>query len=367
MQQNISSVQRSAFGVQLLILSALALQSCQGQQGPIVIQDTTLGSAKALQPVVVTEPVLYDTDDPAIWINKADTAHSLIVGTDKNSDGGLYVFDLQGKMVKKVSGLKRPNNVDIAYGLRLNGQPTDIAVTTERETNSLRIYRLPDMQPVDGSGIPVFEGEQERAPMGISLYTRPSDSAIFAIVSRKTGPATQYLWQYRLQDNGKGQVTATLVRKFGQYSAKKEIESVAVDNELGYVYYSDEQSGIRQYYADPAKGDAELSLFGQHEFRADNEGISIYKTGPATGYILVSDQDANSFNIYRREGDAGNPQRHTLLKKILVAAMNSDGSDVTNVALDARFPKGLFVAMSTDRTFHYYDWRAIEELIIKNE
>jgi 3-phytase len=340
----------------------LALQACQGQQGPVLQQDT-LTAGSILQPVVVTEPVQYDSDDPAIWINRADPAQSLIVGTDKNSDGALYVFNLQGKIVQKVSGLKRPNNVDIAYGLHLNGQPADIAVTTERETNSLRIYRLPDMQPLDGGGIPVFAGEQERAPMGISLYTRPADSAIFAIVSRKSGPADQYLWQYRLQGNHKGQVTATLIRKFGRYSAKKEIESVAVDNELGYIYYSDEQTGIRQYYADPAKGNAELSLFGKGEFRVDNEGISIYKTGTGTGYILVSDQDANSFNVYRREGDAGNPQQHPLLKKIPVAAVNSDGSDVTNVPLGSQFPRGLFVAMSTDRTFHYYDWRQLAALI----
>lgn len=323
----------------------------------------TAPAADALKPAAVTATVQYDSDDPAIWINAADTAHSLIVGTDKHSDGALYVFDLQGKIVRKVGGLKRPNNVDIAYQLPLNSRPTDIAITTERETNSLRIFRLPDMQPLDGGGIPVFEGEPERAPMGIAIYTRPSDKAIFAIVSRKTGPANNYLWEYRLQDNGKGTIGATLVRKFGAYSGKKEIESVAVDNELGYVYYSDEQAGVRKYYAEPGKGEEQLSLFGQHDFMADNEGISIYKTGDSTGYILVSDQEANSFNVYRREGDPGAPQRHTLLKKIPVSAINSDGSEVTSIPLDANFPKGLFVAMSTDRSFHIYDWRQLEALI----
>jgi 3-phytase len=323
----------------------------------------TAPQADALKPAVITAAVQYDSDDPAIWINPADTAASLIIGTDKDSDGALYVFDLQGKIVRKVSGLKRPNNVDIATGLLLNGQPTDIAVTTERETNSLRIFRLPDMQPLDGGGIPVFDGEQDRAPMGVALYTRPADKAIFAIVSRKAGPANGYLWQYRLQDNGKNGITATLARRFGQYSGKKEIESIAVDNELGYIYYSDEQAGVRKYYAEPGRGDGELSLFGSQDFMADNEGISIYKTGDSTGYILVSDQEANSFNIYRREGDPGNPNRHTLLKKIPVSAINSDGSEVTNVPLGTRFPRGLFVVMSTDHTFHYYDWRQLEQLI----
>ncbi len=323
----------------------------------------TAPQADALKPVIITVPVQYDTDDPAIWINPADAARSLIIGTDKDSDGALYVFDLQGKIVQKVGGLKRPNNVDIASGLLISGRRVDIAVATERETNSLRIFRLPDMQPLDGGGIPAFAGEKEQAPMGIALYTRPADTAVFAIVSRKSGPANGYLWQYRLEDNGKGSVKATLVRKFGQYSGKKEIESIAVDNELGYVYYSDEQAGVRKYYASPDRGGQQLAIFGQQDFMLDNEGISIYKTGDSTGYILVSDQEANSFNVYRREGDAANPQQHTLLKKIPVSAINSDGSEVTSIPLGPQFPKGLFVAMSTDRTFHYYDWRRFEQLI----
>ncbi|MFY7786627.1 MAG: phytase, partial [Thermoflexibacteraceae bacterium] len=76
--------------------------------------------------------------------------------------------------------------------------------------------------------------------MGISLYKNKAGK-IYAIVGRKSGPTDgSYLWQYLLEDNGAGQVKATLVRKFGVYSGKKEIESIAVDDELGYVYYSDE-------------------------------------------------------------------------------------------------------------------------------
>ena len=77
-----------------------------------------------LSPLVVTEPVRYDTDDPAIWINPIDPDGSLIIGTDKDADGALYVFDLHGKIVqeKVVRGLLRPNNVDIAYGVLVGGQ-----------------------------------------------------------------------------------------------------------------------------------------------------------------------------------------------------------------------------------------------------
>ncbi|KKX52337.1 hypothetical protein L950_0200135 [Sphingobacterium sp. IITKGP-BTPF85] len=109
-------------------------------------------------------------------------------------------------------------------------------------------------------------------------------------MGRKNGPKDGYLWQYLLEDNGSGAVKATFVRKFGSFSGKKEIEAIAVDNELGYIYYSDEQVGVKQYYADPAKGNEQLALFATEGFKEDHEGISIYKLTDSTGYILVSDQ-----------------------------------------------------------------------------
>ncbi|MGC3972131.1 MAG: phytase [Pirellulales bacterium] len=277
----------------------------------------------------------------------------------KQTNGGLYAFDLEGKIVNKVLGLQRPNNVDIAYGFILNGKKTDIAVVTERETNKLRFYSLPALEAIDNGGLEVFAGETLRSPMGVALYTRPSDKAIFVIAGRKTGPADGYLWQYKLIDEN-GKLAMQLVRKFGKYSGKKEIESIAVDNELGYIYYSDETVGVHKYMADPAaNNNNELALFATTGFTSDHEGISIYKTSATKGYILVSNQQANTFMIYPREGSSGNVNEHTLLAQVPVSTMESDGSDVTNVNLGAKFPNGLFVAMTNGRVFHYYDWRDI--------
>jgi 3-phytase len=195
--------------------------------------------------------------------------------------------------------------------------------------------------------------------MGISLYRRPADGTIFAIVGRKDGPTNgTYLWQYRLEDDGSGHVRAIKVREFGLYSGKKEIESIAVDDKLGYIYYSDEQVGVRKYLADPDAPEAnkELALFATTGFAGDNEGISIYEVDDQTGYILVSDQQANEFHIFTREGEAGNPHQHNLLKIISVSTNESDGSEVTNLPLNDKFPQGLFVAMSDNKTFQYYSW-----------
>lgn len=352
----------------IIIAVCMAATACRQQPGSTT-QGTGTVTAKLndtiVKPLYVSEPVMFDSDDPAIWVNHADAAKSLVIGTDKDENGALYVYDLKGKIIKDkvVKGLKRPNNVDIAYSLMLNGKPVDIAVATERITHKLRIFSVPDMKAVDNGGLPVFEGEDEAAGfrdlMGIALYTAP-DKQIYAIVGRKTGPNEGgYLWQYLLQDNGKGQVKATLVRKFGKYSGKKEIESIAVDNELGYVYYSDEQFGVRKYYADPAKGNEELNIFAKQGFRLDHEGISIYKTGKDTGYILVSDQAAGEFKVYTREGN------NEFVKSIHVSTSNSDGSDVASVPLNADFKHGLFVAMSDDKTFQFYRWEDLAKGSLK--
>src|SRR5690554_3150395 len=176
--------------------ATLALLGCDSGLAPV--------REDALKPVVVTQPLPHDTDDPAIWIHPTDASKSIIIGTDKDSDGGLYAYDLAGNIVNQVTGLRRPNNVDVAYGLPLGDTVVDVAVLTEREAGKFRVFSLPGLNAIDNGGIPVFEGEEgedESAPMGIALYTRPVDSAMFAIVGRKFGPTNGYLWQYRLNGN----------------------------------------------------------------------------------------------------------------------------------------------------------------------
>ncbi len=345
------------------ILSAAVLFAACTQNGTDPVLTKTTQADTVIKPAVVTDAVQYDSDDPAVWINPADASQSLVIGTDKEADGALYVFGLDGKIQqnKVVKGLQRPNNVDVEYGLVLNGKPVDIAVTTERLTHKLRIFSLPDMKPVDNGGLEMFVGDTGdgyRDLMGISMY-KDKTGNIYAVVGRKNGPADAYLGQYLLGDDGTGHVKAMLVRKFGKYSGKKEIESIAVDDKLGYIYYSDEGVGVRQYFADANKGNNELALFATTGFAEDHEGISIYELTDSTGYILVSDQGANKFHIFAREGVAGKPYEHQQLKVVTVSATQSDGSETISVPLNSVFAHGLFIAMSNNKTFHFYRWEDI--------
>lgn len=315
-----------------------------------------------IQPVVRTDRVTDDPDDPAIWVHPSNASRSLILGTNKVKApaGAVVVFGLDGKTRQTIAGIDRPNNVDVEYGLAVGGQRIDIAVATERLKSQLRVFRVSaeGIADITSEGntrvFPDRTGEQA-APMGVGLYRRPRDGAIFAIVSPKNGPPQNYLAQYRLEDDGKGRVKATFVRHFGAFSGAAEIEAVAVDDALGHVYYADENSGIRKYHADPDAPDAsrELAHFGRTGFQANHEGIGIYAREDGTGYIVCTDQlpASSEYRVYRREGN------HELVKVVRGGADSTDGLEVTSRALGPQFPAGMMVAMnSSGKNFLVYRW-----------
>ncbi len=320
-----------------------------------------------VKPLRETVSAIHQTDDPAIWVNPKVPSNSLILGTVKMAapDGAIVVYRLDGSVVMSMPGVDRPNNIDIAYGLKLGGRKIDIAIATERNRNRLRVFEiLPGKGIRDLATIPVFA-----QPMGIAIYTRPKDGAIFAVVSRKSGPSGSYLWQYQLKDNGKGQLSAAKVREFGNFSETKEIEAIAVDDEAGYIYYSDEGAGIRKYHADPSHPEAakELAHFAQTGWKGDREGIAIYKTGKGRGYIIATDQQTpvSEYHVYAREGGPNGPHDHAkALGSFRVGAATTDGIDASSKPLGPMLPKGLFIAMNDSRkNFILVDWREIEKAL----
>lgn len=324
-------------------------------------------SSDTLNPAVITDTLPGDSDDPAIWINTADPARSLVLGTDKgDTTGGVYVFDLAGRIDRRrsVTRLRRMNNVDLAYRVEVAGRPTDIVVATERNRMAIRVFALPDMRAIDEGGVPVFEGDTTRAPMGVALYRRPRDGAVFAIVGGKSGPTDGYLVQYRLTFTD-GTATATKIRAFGTWSGKKEVEAIVVDASRGYVYYSDESVGVRKYHADPDSGSRELALFATTGVADDHEGLAIYARDDSTGYLLMSDQGANRVQVFPREGTETSPHDHPLLAVIPVRAQATDGLEVTSAALGGAFPRGMLVMMSDRGAFHFYRWEDVEAGIEK--
>jgi 3-phytase len=292
----------------------------------------------------------------------------LIVATKKIAapGGALVVYDLAGKIVQSIPGLDRPNNVDVRRNV-LGG--LDVAITTERLRNAFRVYRIDPQSrtltelPPSG-GIRVFEGEQgeQAAPMGIALYRRPADGVLFAVVGRKEGPTQDYVWQYRLENDSAGNISATLVRKFGAYSGAGEIEAIVVDDSLGYVYYSDELAGIRKYHADPDHPDAanELAFFGRTGYQGDREGLAVVLTGEGSGYLISTDQieGGSRYYLYRREGTSADPHDHSEVVAVIEGgADDTDGIEATTASLGPLFPHGIMVTMNSGpKNFLFFAW-----------
>lgn len=193
----------------------------------------------------------------------------------------------------------------------------------------------------------------------------------------KRGPRDGDLWQYRLVDAGGGRIGATFVRRFGKFSAttvreENEIEAVAVDDELGYVYYADEADGIHKWHADPDHPDAarELAHFGRTGFRGDREGIAIYTLAGGTGYIVATDQidEDSEYHLFSREGTPENPHDHSREVAVLRGGADAtDGIDISARALGPGLPHGLMVAMnSAARNFLIFRWQDLAAAVTPN-
>lgn len=339
-----------------------------------------LSKALEIEAEYGTAPLSNDPDDPAIWVHPTDPSRSLIIATMKVASpaGAVVVYGMDGQIRQIISGIDRPNNIDVEYGFRLGGRAIDIAVATERLKRQLRVFRI---DPADGKlsdlgGIPILHDQpgESGAPMGVALYRRDRDDAIFAIVAPKTGPRDGYLWQYRLSDAGGGRIGAAFVRRFGRFSAttvrdENEIEAVVVDDELGYVYYADEADGIHKWHADPDHADAarELAHFGRTGFRGDREGIAIYPLANGSGYIVCTDQldEDSEYHLFPREGTPENPHDHSReIATVRGGADATDGLEISARALGPGLPHGLMIAMnSAARNFLIFRWQDLAEAV----
>jgi len=350
----------------LLKTSSLALTT----MGIIALSFTA--AAQTIPPTITvnskvsTGAVKGDADDPAIWIHPTNPAKSVVIGTDKDPSGGLYVWDMTGKQIQYVP-LGRPNNVDVRYGMIVGGQSIDIAVTNSRSNpKQIKVFKIDSNDgaltdiTTDGR---ILTPELDD-PYGVCLYQRKSDGAMFVIESTQSG-AKSNLHQYRLEDDGAGKVKGAYVRAFGNNTIKKFVEGLVADDELGYVYASDETNAIRKYYADPARGDDnQIVAFALGDgISGDREGLAIYQCPNGAGYLLASNQSGTNVKVYRREGEGGDPHQHTLLTTIKTNGSSAtDGLDVTNRPASAQFPKGFLITHNAPgKQFKLYAWEEIAQ------
>ncbi|NGX34260.1 MAG: 3-phytase [Candidatus Anoxychlamydiales bacterium] len=324
--------------------SIILIYSCSNLRGPIPLTQTT--------------KVNGDADECEFWIDKNDPTKSLLIGNDKKENGALYLWDLSGKLISKTEALNEPVGVDVRYGMKLANREIDIVVCALRSTNEIKIFEIDpqNRKLIDITTEKKIPSNFTKDTYGICLYKRPSDGKIFAFVSSKL---KDNIHQIELKDDGFSKVEGSLVRSFGKNDQKSFVEGMLVDDDLGYVYFSDETSAILKYVADPDKNDNSLILkfATQDGIKGDREGLALYKKNQDTpyqdtGYLILSSQGNSSFKIYQREGN------NKFIKTISsLGVKNTDGIAATNAKIEPKYPNGLFAAHnSKGKNFVIYNW-----------
>jgi 3-phytase len=290
---------------------------------------------------VETEPVnSYGdaADDPAIWVHPERPELSVIIGSQKQR--GIDVFALDGSLLQSLN-VGRINNIDIRYGFELDGKSTDIVAGSNRTTDSLGLFRMDPytrtLEDVADGVIPTGMGD----PYGLCMYHSPVSGDYFVFVNDTDG----IVKQFKLSDNGSARIGAEQVREF---SVGSQTEGCVADDETGDLYVGEENVAIWKYSAEPDGGDARTMVDNTTDgnITADVEGLALYYGPDGSGYLLASNQGADSYAVYERANDN---QFMGLFHVISDAntgidgASETDGLDVTSANLGPAFPNGLVV------------------------
>jgi len=140
-------------------------------------------------------------------------------------------------------------------------------------------------------------------------------------------------------------------------------EGFTADDELGFLYATEEAKGIHKFYADPDQSSDRRLFFASGDGTvSDREGVGIYGCSDGTGYLVLSSQGNSTIKIYERQED------NKFMKTVIATnqsgktGLGSDGLDVTSGAVPPLFPNG-FVVVHDDpgSVYHVYDWRDFAE------
>jgi 3-phytase len=312
-------------------------------------------------------------DDPAIWVDQADPSRSLIVGTNKKR--GLVVYDLSGKEISKRDD-GRMNNVDLRQDVTIGEFKGDVVAATNRDKKSIDVYGLNGANGTLSPLASIPTGFND--PYGLCLYRNAASGAVYVFANNSNDGM---VGQWRLTANGNA-IGAEQVRKFGVGS---QAEGCAVDDESGVLFAAEEDVGLYAYQADPTIA-AETNnsrvvidtTTGSGHLTADAEGVAVIRTVDGKGYVLVSSQGSNSYNVYDRLAPyayRGTFQISPNAVAEIGGVEETDGIDVTGAPLGGAYAEGLFIAQDghnfegaeerrrANQNFKLVPWQKIREAL----
>lgn len=330
---------------------------------------------------VETTPIAKEgdaADDPAVWVNAADPARSLIIGTDKKA--GLHVYTLGGVQVQSLLD-GRMNNVDVLHNVPASVPATgtvDMVFASNRTGDLLAAYVVDRATGVLSvlPGGPF--GTDLKEVYGVCAYTDPATRAPHVVVNDKSGAVRIY----KLTQGSAGAWSAAVVRSF---HVGTQVEGCVADTANGWLYIGEECVGLWRYPL-PGYGHSEEApartlvdvvrgpLGGKEggNLARDVEGVSIWEGPGRSGWVVVSCQGEDRYAVYSRETGvyAGSFSLSFTGPKGLDPVTHTDGVTVTSTPLGPAFPRGVIVVQDDNdgsmQNFKVADWRLVEEALSLN-
>lgn len=303
-------------------------------------------------PVYETSEVISKgdaADDPAFWLNKEKPSKSLIFGTDKRS--GIYTYNLKGEELNYLA-IGNINNIDLRTidikdddGNELG--PYSFLFGSNRSTNSLDIWVFSDSDIIESLNKGNFKIPNQpyiSAKSNLKVYGvcagYDKTFGLIAFLTADESPQVE-VWSY-------GPFGMTLLTTFKNANATQS-EGCVYDDENRRLFISEEQDRgiLRSYDINDQLDFSFPSIIDDRSgfISGDPEGLTIYKTSLKNGYVLVSSQGDDTFNLYDRSAP------HNYLGSFKISHSNdidgvtdTDGIFAINFDLNEDFPKGLLVA-----------------------
>jgi 3-phytase len=325
----------------LIAVADIATSLGLAVRGAQPVRDSPVPTALVVEPTVETEPVsTYGdaADDPAIWVHPGDASQSLIIGANKKL--GLEVYDLTGRRVQTLPD-GRINNVDLRDGFAFEGAHVSLVAASNRTSKTIALYRV----DVATRRLVALELEDAatglRDPYGVCLYRSARSGRFYLFVNDAD---TGLMRQWRLEER-RGRIRATQVRDM---QVGSQAEGCVADDELGWLYLGEEDTGLWKYGAEPNARDKRTAVDRTDggNLTADVEGMSLWRGPGGTGYLVVSNQGEDNYAVYRREGaNEFVGKFHVVANEEsgIDGASETDGLDVTSASLGAGLEHGLLV------------------------
>jgi 3-phytase len=304
-----------------------------------------------------TEPMVGradQADDASLWVHPADSALSIILGTNKQ--GGLYVYDLAGRE-RDVLHVGRVNNVDVRG---------DLAVASNDQVNGLSWFRI----------LPTNSGARVRH-IGDTIIPRhqPNGVCLGVLAGQLTAGVTfptGALELWRADDDGTN-ISNELVRT---ETFASQIEGCVFDDAELRLFIGEEDHGVWSLdLADSASRPHEVDTVAAGNGLVDDvEGITLYTLDTGGGYLVVSAQGADRFVLYDRRPPhqvMGGFRVGSSRDRSVDRVSHTDGIEASSLPL-AGYPRGILIVqddanphIEKDQNFKLVDWREIEKALVR--